>query len=55
VVSFGDILAVPFRTYLVLDCLHVGEPAPAIHWEHKGEPVQENSKYQVGNFCYFSF
>ena len=48
IVSFGELLAVPWRTYLVLDCLHVGEPAPSILWEREGGiAVQENSKYQV--------
>ena len=47
IVSFGEILAVPWKSYLVLDCLHVGEPRPSIQWEHEGNLVQENSKYQV--------
>ncbi len=58
IVSFGDLVAVPWRTYLVLDCLNVGEPAPSILWERGGgggkageggerHTVQENSKYQV--------
>jgi hypothetical protein len=47
IVSFGDILAVPWKSYLVLDCLHVGEPAPSIQWQHDGAAIQENSKYQV--------
>ena len=47
IVSFGGVLAVPWKTYLVLDCLHVGEPAPSIQWQHEGAAIQENSKYQV--------
>ena len=49
IVSFGGALAVPWKTYLVLDCLHVGEPAPSIQWQHEGAAIQENSKYQVRN------
>ena len=50
IVSFGGVLAVPWKTYLVLDCLHVGEPAPSIQWQHEGAAIQENSKYQVRSF-----
>lgn len=47
IVSFGEILAVPWKNDLVLDCLHVGEPSPKVTWSHRRKPVLENSKHQV--------
>ncbi len=36
----------------MLDCLHVGDPAPSIQWQHDGAAVLENSKYQVRQIGY---
>ena len=47
IVSFGEILAAPWKSDLVLDCLHVGEPTPKVTWSHQQKPVLENSKHQV--------
>lgn len=47
IVSFGEILAVPWKSNLVLDCLHVGEPRPSVHWQHRMRPIRENSKHQI--------
>ena len=47
IVSFGEILAVPWKSDLVMDCLHVGEPSPKVTWSHQRKPVLENSKHQV--------
>jgi hypothetical protein len=55
VVSFGEVLAVPWKSNLVLDCLHVGSPAPAVQWLHKMRPLQENSKHQVWHAAIFFY
>ena len=47
IVSFGEILAVPWKTNLVLDCLHVGEPRPSVLWQHRMRSVRDNSKHQI--------
>ena len=47
IVSFGEVLAVPWKSNLVLDCMHVGKPLPTVQWIHKNKPVVENSKHQV--------
>ena len=47
IVSFGEILAVPWKTNLVLDCLHVGEPRPSVIWQHRMRSVRDNSKHQI--------
>ena len=53
IVSFGEILAAPWKSDLVLDCLHVGEPAPKVTWSHQRKPVLENSKHQVKiKYCF---
>ncbi len=53
ILSFGEVLAMPWNTYLVLDCLHVGDPTPSIQWERNGRNIQENSKYQVETVTLF--
>ena len=47
IVSFGEILAVPWKTNLVLDCLHVGEPRPSVLWQHRMRSIRDNSKHQI--------
>ena len=47
IVSFGEILAVPWKTNLVLDCLHVGEPRPNVLWQHRMRSIRDNSKHQI--------
>ena len=47
IVSFGEILAVPWKSDLVLDCLHVGQPLPKVIWSHQHKSILENSKHQV--------
>lgn len=50
--SFGEVLAVPWKSNLVLDCIHVGIPNPSVQWLHKMRPIQENSKHQVRCFVF---
>ena len=45
--SFGEILAVPWKTNLVLDCLHVGDPRPNVLWQHRMRSIRDNSKHQI--------
>ena len=47
IVSFGEVLAVPWKTNLVLDCLHVGEPRPSVLWQHRMRSIRDNSKHQI--------
>lgn len=47
IVSFGEVLAVPWKTNLVLDCLHVGEPRPNVLWQHRMRSIRDNSKHQI--------
>ena len=56
IVSFGEILAAPWKSDLVLDCKHVGDPIPKVAWSHQRKPVLENSKHQVKiKNCVFFF
>ena len=40
-------MAVPWKTNLVLDCLHVGEPRPNVLWQHRMRSIRDNSKHQI--------
>lgn len=54
IVSFGEVLAIPWKSNLVLDCLNVGIPSPAIQWHHRSRLIRDNSKYRVSKYLLLS-
>ena len=54
VVSWGRSLVLPWRTNVTLDCLVVGQPAPAVEWRHGDErldpPQRTEAEAAAGDY-----